>query len=396
MKRYLELLQDIRTNGKTKKDRTGTGIVYQFGQRFRHDLRDGFPLLTTKKINPLKPFAEIFAFLKGASSIDEFNELECNIWDPWGLSDDISYKKEMAVADVMKLLFNKCYGKADFTEEQLMDEFYNREREIRNYDYKVKQLPANLSVPNNRIKFMMNNPRPVSYIKLAEQIGINTKDKILNFKKGYLGPIYGVQWTNWNGEGVNQIKTLIKSLKENPNSRRHVVTGWNPSVVPDVDYKNNPITEEPLTSSKEKVDAAILDGKQALPPCHMFMIFDVDTSESKHVLNLHMVMRSCDVPVGLPFNIAGYAFLLKLVAKQVNMVAGELLIDITNAHIYQDQLDLVDTQLNRAPYQLPELTIPDGIDITDSDTLTLENLKRCIDGLTNYHHHSFIKYPVSV
>lgn len=391
MKSYLEILKEIKVNGKVKSDRTGTGIVYSFGRRFRHDLRDGFPLLTTKKINPIKPFAEIFCFLKGYTNIAEFNKLECNIWDPWGLSKDIYYRKEKSVPDVMRELFKAVHGTDGFTDEQLLKLNEEQTEKIFKYNERLAEVST-----EKRLKYMLKHNPPLSYFKMAEKIGINVSEAVYDLKEGYLGPIYGHQWINWNNENINQIKNLIESLTTVPNSRRHVVTCWNPSVIPDIDYKANPLTGEELSTSKEKVDAAIMDGKQALPPCHMFMVFDVDTSESKHVLNLHMVMRSCDVPVGLPFNIAGYAFLLSLIAKQVDMVAGELLIDITNAHIYQDQLELVDIQLEREPFQLSKFNVPDGIDVTDPSTLTVENLHRCVSGLEDYQHHPFIKYPVSV
>ncbi len=123
---------------------------------------------------------------------------------------------------------------------------------------------------------------------------------------------------------------------------------------------------------------------------------DVDNEKQESILNMHVIMRSTDVPVGLPFNIASYAFLMEMIAKDFGFIAGVLSIDMTNCHIYEDQLELVNGQLERIPTDLPKFKMPEGIRFDDPSTLTRENVDRMVEAIEGYTPQAFIKFPVAV
>ena len=174
---------------------------------------------------------------------------------------------------------------------------------------------------------------------------------------GDLGPVYGKQWRNWNGEEIDQIKEVIQSIKENPNSRRMIVSAWNPSVLPD-----------PKTSFEENV----AKGKAALPPCHAFFQFYV--AEGK--LSCQLYQRSADIFLGVPFNIASYALLTMMMAQVCGLEAGDFIHTFGDAHIYNNHMEQIELQLSRTPKDLPKMTLnPEIKDIFDFDfeDFTLEN-----------------------
>ena len=187
---------------------------------------------------------------------------------------------------------------------------------------------------------------------------------------GDLGPVYGKQWRNWNGEEIDQIKEVIQSIKENPNSRRMIVSAWNPSVLPD-----------PKTSFEENV----AKGKAALPPCHAFFQFYV--AEGK--LSCQLYQRSADIFLGVPFNIASYALLTMMMAQVCGLEAGDFIHTFGDAHIYNNHMEQIELQLSRTPKDLPKMTLnPEIKDIFDFDfeDFTLEN----------YDPHPHIKGAVAI
>jgi len=187
---------------------------------------------------------------------------------------------------------------------------------------------------------------------------------------GDLGPVYGKQWRNWNGEEIDQIKEVIQSIKENPNSRRMIVSAWNPSVLPD-----------PKTSFEENV----AKGKAALPPCHAFFQFYV--AEGK--LSCQLYQRSADIFLGVPFNIASYALLTMMMAQVCGLEAGDFIHTFGDAHIYNNHMEQIELQLSRTPRDLPKMTLnPEIKDIFDFnfEDFTLEN----------YDPHPHIKGAVAI
>ena len=188
--------------------------------------------------------------------------------------------------------------------------------------------------------------------------------------QGNLGPVYGKQWRNWNGEEIDQIKEVIQSIKENPNSRRMLVSAWNPSVLPD-----------PKTSFEENV----ANGKAALPPCHAFFQFYVADGK----LSCQLYQRSADIFLGVPFNIASYALLTMMIAQVCGLEAGDFIHTFGDAHIYNNHMEQIELQLSRTPKDLPKMTLnPEIKDIFDFDfeDFTLEN----------YDPHPHIKGAVAI
>lgn len=177
-------------------------------------------------------------------------------------------------------------------------------------------------------------------------------------KDGNLGPVYGAQWRNFNGEGIDQIKDVIERIKTNPQDRRLIVTAWNPAQI----------------------------DKMALPPCHAFYQFDV-TPDGR--LNCQLYQRSCDMFLGVPFNIASYTLLTMMIAQVTGLKPGEFVHTLGNAHIYSNHFEQVKTQLTREPFPLPQMKINPAIkDINDFKYEDFE--------LVNYQCHGVLKGEVAV
>ena len=307
-KEYLNLCKTILENGITKDDRTGVGTKSIFGYQMKFDLNKGFPLLTTKKINFNLVWSELLWFIKGDTNIKFLLENKNNIWNEWAFKKWVE-SDEYNGPDM-----------TDFGHRTLVDEDFAK-------DYK------------EQMKFF--------------------KEKILTddeFSKKYgdLGNVYGKQWRNFNG--VDQLKNVIEQIKENPSSRRLIVSSWNPA----------------------EVDT------MALPPCHSLFQFYV--SDGK--LSCQLYQRSGDVFLGVPFNIASYSLLTILIAKECNLGVGEFVHTLGDAHIYNNHFDQVNEQISRTPYDLPSLKINEFQSIFDLKISDVE--------LVNYESHPFIKAPIAV
>lgn len=245
MKAYQDLLADVLSNGVEKGDRTGTGTISVFGRQFRHNLEDGFPLLTTKKLHFKSIVNELIWFLGGETNVKWLNENGVKIWNEWA------------------------------TEE------------------------------------------------------------------GDLGPVYGKQWTAWptkDGGTINQIDYVVNALKTNPNSRRILFHGWNVEYLPDERVS-------PQENARQ--------GKMALPPCHLLYQFYVVNNK----LSAHLFIRSSDSFLGLPYNTASLACLTHMLAQQCDLDIGEIVISLSDVHIYSNHMEQVKTQIAREPRQLPELKL---------------------------------------
>lgn len=181
---------------------------------------------------------------------------------------------------------------------------------------------------------------------------------------GELGPVYGKMWTQWPGKGkktINQLNDLLINMEKDPFSRRHIVTAWNPAYIKD----------------------------QSLPPCHCFFQFYVhNTTGDKKSLSCKLYMRSCDIFLGLPFNIASYALLTYIIAEKLNMTPNQLSITFGDLHLYENHVEPAKIQLTRKPFDYPTLKI---LKVTDLDNYTYSDFK-----LLNYKSHSTIKAPIAV
>ena len=307
-KEYLEVCKYILDNGIEKEDRTGVGTKSIFGYQMKFDLNNGFPLLTTKKVNFNLVWSELLWFIKGDTNIRFLLENNNNIWNEWAFKKWVE-SDEYNGPDM-----------TDFGHRTLVDEDFAK-------DYK------------EQMKFF--------------------KEKILTddeFSKKYgdLGNVYGKQWRNFNG--VDQLKNVIEQIKQNPSSRRLIVSSWNPA----------------------EVDT------MALPPCHSLFQFYV--SDGK--LSCQLYQRSGDVFLGVPFNIASYSLLTILIAKECNLGVGEFVHTLGDAHIYNNHFDQVNEQISRIPYDLPSLKINEFQSIFDLKISDVE--------LVNYESHPFIKAPIAV
>ena len=206
-------------------------------------------------------------------------------------------------------------------------------------------------------------------IKYLKENGVKIWDAWAD-KNGDLGPVYGSQWRNWNNEKIDQISNLIELIKNNPNSRRMLVSAWNPSVLPD---------------TNKGFDENIINGKAALPPCHAFFQFYVSNKK----LSCQLYQRSADIFLGVPFNIASYALFTHMIAHVCKLDVGDFVHTFGDAHIYNNHIDQIQLQLSRSPRKLPKLNIKRTVNsIFDFRFEDFEIL--------NYDPHPHIKGKVSV
>ena len=206
-------------------------------------------------------------------------------------------------------------------------------------------------------------------IKYLKENGVTIWDEWAD-SNGNLGPIYGHQWRNWNSDGIDQLQEVIYSLKNNPSSRRMIVTAWNPNIIPD--------------SSKSFSDN-VKNGKAALPPCHAFFQFYV----SDNKLSCQMYQRSADVFLGVPFNIASYALLTHMIAQVCEYDVGDFIHSFGDTHIYLNHLEQVDLQLTREPMKLPKLKLNPLVK-------KIEDFKYEDIEILDYNSHPSIKGKISV
>lgn len=196
---------------------------------------------------------------------------------------------------------------------------------------------------------------------------------------GNLGPVYGHQWRNWNSEEIDQIKEVIESLKNNPNSRRMLVSAWNPSVMPD--------------TSKSFAEN-VANGKAALPPCHAFFQFyvapgDPEAEDKRPKLSCQLYQRSADVFLGVPFNIASYALFTMMIAQVCDYAPGDFIHTFGDAHIYNNHIEQLNLQLTREIRKLPTMTL--NPEVKDIFSFSFDDFK-----LENYDPHPHIKGKVAI
>lgn len=314
MKQYLELLEKIKQEGIEKSDRTGTGTKSIFGYQMRFDLSKGFPILTTKRV----PFglikSELLWFIKGDTNIRYLLQHNNHIWDEWA--------------------FKRYVESPDYTGEDMTD-----------FGRRSLQDPVFKEVYEKELE------------TFCQRI-LNEDD--FAAKYGELGNIYGSQWRHWKttqGETIDQLAQVIEMLKTSPDSRRLIVSAWNPEDVPSM----------------------------ALPPCHtMFQFYVADGK-----LSCQLYQRSADVFLGVPFNIASYALLTHLIANEVGLEVGEFVHTLGDAHLYLNHLEQVDLQLSRETYELPQLVLKHP----EKSLYDLEVVDVVLEG---YECHPTIKAPIAV
>ena len=338
---YQDLLRYILGTRTGKKDRTGTGTLSIFGYQFRHNMQDGFPLLTTKKMAIKTLMTELKWFLKGDTNIKYLVDNGCNIWN----------------GDAFKNFKTKFNGPA-IAKGELFDEKVFVEK-------------------------------------------IKTDDEFAK-EWGELGPIYGKQWRNWTRrttreekivnpgvytEQIDQIKNLINELKTNPDSRRLMVNAWNVGEIdimtlPPCHYGFQVYTRE--LNLDERIN---FHNKGSINKSSDYFHEHLDDmGVPKRAISLSWNQRSVDTFLGLPFNIASYGMLLELIAKEVNMVPNELIGNLGDTHLYLNHIEQAKEQLSREPKPyLPKLKLG-NVDILNGE-FEYEIL--------HYHSHPAIKAPLS-
>ncbi len=206
-------------------------------------------------------------------------------------------------------------------------------------------------------------------IKYLQENGVRIWNEWAD-ENGDLGPVYGYQWRNWNGDEIDQISEIIETLKTNPDSRRMLVSAWNPSVLPD---------------TSKSFSENVANGKAALPPCHAFFQFYVADGK----LSCQLYQRSADVFLGVPFNIASYALFTMMMAQACGLEAGDFIHTFGDAHIYSNHKEQIELQLSRTPKPLPKMILnPEVKNIFD---FTFDDFT-----LTDYEHHPHIKGAVAI
>jgi len=348
-KTYTDLLKDILENGTQKGDRTGTGTISVFGRQIRHNMKEGFPLLTTKKMYFKGIVTELLWFLRGETNIKSLVENDCHIWD----------------GDAFKNYFNKTNEyKGDWPDTK--EEFINK---------------------------------------------IKTDDDFAK-KWGDLGPVYGKQWRAWCGSQevpsgwyhgavthfkkipkCDQIQKLILDLKTNPDSRRLMVNAWNVGeldqmVLPPCHYGFQVYTRE--LSSDEWIELMVKK--------HGMILEGGDDTLPTRAISLMWNQRSVDTFLGLPFNIASYGLLLEIIAKAVNMVPDELIGNLGDVHLYSNHLEQAKEQICREPYLLPKLVFGKTDEFFNSlgeDLSLIGHLDNTDFVIEGYQSHPTIKAPLS-
>ena len=311
---YLHLCKDVLENGTEKMDRTKTGTISLFGKQIRFDLRDGFPLLTTKRVSFRLIATELLWFLKGDTNIRYLLQHNNNIWNEWA--------------------FKKWVESNEYDGPDMRD-------------------------------FGLRSQKDTEFKKVYDEQMEIFKKKVLeddDFAKKYgdLGFVYGKQWRHWKtstNDTIDQISDVIQMIKTNPNSRRLIVSAWNPEDIPNM----------------------------ALPPCHTLFQFYV--AEGR--LSCQLYQRSADLFLGVPFNIASYALLTHLIAKECNLEVGEFVHTFGDVHIYANHIDQIKLQLSRDVKKPPTLLIK-----TEKESIfdyEIEDFE-----IIGYDPHPAIKAPVAV
>jgi thymidylate synthase len=301
MKQYLDLMRHIRDSGVRKEDRTGTGTLSIFGHQMRFDLRQGFPLVTTKKVHLKSIVHELLWFIQGDTNIRYLAKNGVNIWNDWPFQ---SWLRETG-----------------------QDEKYP------------------MYTPQWREQMKLFVERVIADDKFAAEYG-------------ELGPVYGHQWRNF--EGVDQLAQIVEDIKTNPDSRRLIVSAWNPKDIP-------------------------VMAKSGLPPCHTLFQFYVTEGR----LSCQLYQRSADVLLGVPFNIASYALLTLMIAQVAGLQPGDFVHTFGDAHLYSNHMEQVEEQLSREPRPLPVMSI--NPTVTDLFSFQYDDFE-----LKDYDPYPPISAPVAV
>jgi len=301
MQQYHDLMRHILDQGTLKENRTGINTISVFGYQMRFNLQEGFPLVTTKKVHLKSIIHELLWFIAGDTNIRYLVQNGVNIWNEWPFQN---YLNEKGLSEKLPKYSDAWKAELQSFKEQII---------------------ANESFAK---------------------------------EWGELGPVYGRQWRNF--EGIDQMAQLIEDIKRNPNSRRHIISAWNPKDIP-------------------------VMAKSGLPPCHTLFQFYVADNK----LSCQLYQRSADVFLGVPFNIASYALLTMMVAQVCDLELGDFVHTFGDAHLYENHLDQSKEQLSRDFRALPQMKI--NPEVKDFFSFKYEDFE-----LVNYDPHPAIRAQVAV
>jgi thymidylate synthase len=380
---YKSLVADVLNNGKMVN--TGKGRTKRLiGAMVRYDIGNKLPVVTGKKTNINWALIETAMFLKGEHHTDFLKQYGAEkIWEKQALSEDFKVKHPIPPADVIAKLVElkgitteeaaaEFEGLAIAYQEQLVNigkEFQAKEGE------EVNEAGYKEAIEKHTIAFETT----------LTDLGLEIYSEKVIYSKGEMGPTYGAQWVKWLGVNptdnrlvyIDQIKEILWKLENIPDSRQIILSAWNPAVI-----------------ARETIpyDAKIKAGYMGQPPCHLVTQFLADLNEDgTRTLNAVLFIRSNDLALGHPFNIIGYAAILHLIAAKFNWKVGELVVQIGDAHIYENHLEGMKTYLYDRPiHETPTFKLAEGVTI---DNFTVEDL---LTAVGEYKHEAYMPFEINV
>lgn len=380
-KQYQDLLQEILDNGVEKTDRTGTGTKSIFGTSMKFNLRDGFPLLTTKKMFTKGVIHELLWFINGDVNIKYLVDNNVHIWD------DDAYR-----------FFNKLINKHN-EYAKFYEEFDNESGQIvfKLEDHDSSNLTTDLKECHLTKEEFIEKVKNGSTMEIAHSYSHYASTYQINFSTytfGDLGPVYGKQWRSFGVENVDQIQNIIDTLKTNPDDRRMLCIAYNPDVLEIEALPPCHLLCQFYTRPLEIHERVSLLGvKKDVSHIHDLKDAEIECDHAnipKRELSCLWYQRSVDTPLGLPFNIASYALLTNMIAHVCNMTVGDLIFNGGDTHIYLNQIDGVKEQLKRDPdkYNSPKLCLNPYVE--NIDNFTFNDIK-----IIGYESYDTIKMPLS-
>lgn len=380
---YKDLIADVLNNGKMVN--TGKGRTKRLiGAMIRYNIGDTLPAVTGKKTNLKWALIEMAMFIKGEHHTDFLKQFGAEkIWEKQALSEDFKVKRPVPPSVVVENLAEL----KGITNEEANAEFetllikYQEDLSAVGKEFEVKE-----GEEFNEIGFKEAMEKVTSEFETSlTDIGLEIYEETIVKSKGEMGPTYGAQWVKWLGVNptdsqlvyIDQIKEILWKLENIPDSRQIILTAWNPAVI-----------------ARETIpyDTKIKAGYMGQPPCHLVTQFLTDVNEDgSRTLNAVLFIRSNDLALGHPFNVVGYAALLHLIAAKFGWIVGELVVQIGDAHIYENHLEGMKEYLyERKIHEAPSFKLAEGVNI---ENFTVEDL---IAAVGEYKHEAYMPFEINV
>ena len=392
MKPYKDLIQNILDNGTFYETNKGKclGVI---GAQVKYDITNSVPIVTGSKFNFTWAAAEYIMFLKGITHVDFLKQYGAEkIWESQSLSKDITGTKRRPVDDVI----NDYAKKTGITEEEAKIFFYKRLEEYEARRSELNNNPPLIEVIDEETGELVQHSVDVNKMRneifvledfLTEpfiKTGVEISEEVIIHSKGSLGPIYGQQWRAWKAvtqDGkivtIDQIKSVVEKLKENPESRQIMLTSWNPAFI---------------ISEKYSYDEKIANGFMGQPPCHVNYHFLTRLNPETGERELHTTvwLRSNDVMLGHKFNVFGAGIISHLIANSVEgLVAKSITMQISDAHIYENQLANVQKYLDSEIFEQPIFRLSEVVNVFNVE------VEDILNAIGEYKHGPYISYALN-